>query len=328
MTATAAPPPVPSAIKLELSASCQLRCPSCPTATGETAQAIGAGFVRAAIFRKLLDDNPGIREIEISNYGEPFLNPDLAQILADADARGVALRCDNGANLNHARDDVLEAVVRHRLRSLRCSIDGAGAETYAIYRKGGDFARVLANIRAINRHKRHYASRYPELTWQFIAFGHNQHEIEAARALAASLNMQFFVKLSWDEDFSPPVDAAALKRDGNLADASRAEHKARTGADYMDSLCHQLWDSPQINWDGRMLGCCRNFWGSFGGNVLHEGLAAAFDSDGMRHARAMLQGGAPPRADIPCTTCSIYLDRRAHGRWVRRGIAPNDTAKP
>lgn len=308
----------PASIKLELSSACQLRCPSCPTASGDTDRAIGTGFVRAADFRALLEANPGIREIEISNYGEPFLNPDLAQILAEADARGVALRCDNGANLNNVRPEVLEAVVRHRLRSLRCSIDGASADTYATYRVGGDFERVLANIRAINAYKKKYATPLPELTWQFIAFGHNQHEIEAARALAASLGMAFFVKLSWDETFSPPVDAAALRRDGQLSDASRADYKARTGADYMDALCHQLWDSPQVNWDGKLLGCCRNFWGDFGGNVLRDGLAAAFDGAGMRTARAMLRGVAPAQVDIPCTTCAIYLDRRAHGRWVER----------
>ncbi|MGE0733977.1 MAG: radical SAM/SPASM domain-containing protein [Alphaproteobacteria bacterium] len=326
MSAAVLPPAGPASIKLELSSACQLRCPSCPTATGETARTLGAGFVRAAAFRQLLDANPGVREIEISNYGEPFLNPELGQILADADARGVVLRCDNGSNLNNARDDVLEALVRHRLRTLRCSIDGASAETYAVYRVGGDFARVLANIRTINAHKRRYASPFPELTWQFIAFGHNQHEIEAARAQATALDMKFFVKLNWDERFSPPIDEAMLKRAGRLEDASRTAHRARTGADYMDPLCHQLWDSPQINWDGRVLGCCRNFWGEFGGNAFRDGLSTVLDGERMRHARAMLQGRAPARADVPCSTCEIYLDRRRHGRWVERDEAGVDTS--
>ena len=38
----------------------------------------------------------------------------------------------------------------------------------------------------------------------------------------------------------------------------------------------------------------------------------------MVHARAMLQGSAPARDDIPCTTCDIYLGMAAKGRWLKR----------
>jgi hypothetical protein len=38
---------------------------------------VGSGFLRLSDFQKLLEENQWIAEIELSNYGEIFLNPDL-----------------------------------------------------------------------------------------------------------------------------------------------------------------------------------------------------------------------------------------------------------
>ncbi len=218
-------------------------------------------------------------------------------------------------NLNNVRPDVLEGAVKYRLRAMTCSIDGASQETYQRYRVRGDFDRVIANIRRINEWKRQYDTALPDLHWQFIVFGHNQHELPAARDLAAELGMRFSAKLSWDDDVSPP-DAAALRQ--TLGAASRAEYQDAHGEDYMQDICHQLWDQPQINWDGKLLGCCRNFWGDFGANAFRDGLAASVNGPRIAHARAMLRGRAEPRADISCTDCSIYQAMRANGRYLRR----------
>jgi hypothetical protein len=43
--------------------------------------ALGAGHLSLADFEALLDRNPLIEQVELSNYGEMFLNPQLADIL-------------------------------------------------------------------------------------------------------------------------------------------------------------------------------------------------------------------------------------------------------
>jgi hypothetical protein len=67
----------PTQIRLEVSSLCQLRCPSCPTTSKAIHPAVGSGFLKLRDFQSLLDQNPWIREIELSNYGEIFLNPHL-----------------------------------------------------------------------------------------------------------------------------------------------------------------------------------------------------------------------------------------------------------
>ena len=319
----------PTAIRLEASSHCQLRCPSCPTTVGAIHPAIGSGFLRAADFERFLERNPEVREIELSNYGEIFLNPELSEILRLGHERGVRLAAWNGVNLNTVRGSVLEDLVRYRLHVLTCSIDGVTQKTYERYRVRGSLAAVLDNIRTLNALKRRHGSPYPILRWQFVVFGHNEHEIPAARRLAGELKMDFSPKLNWDAGFSPIRDHELVRRETGLAAASREDHRREIGEDYAHGLCHQLWASPQVNWDGKLLGCGRNFWRDYPVNAFQLGLFEAVNSEPLRYARAMLTGKVPARDDIPCASCEIYLDMRETRRWIgsarRSGLGRAET---
>jgi hypothetical protein len=281
--------------------------------------------LRAENFGRLLDQSQGsLRSIELSNFGEPFLNPELLEIFRIAKERDVALTIFNGANLNNVRDEVLEGLVRYRVRQLRCSIDGTTQGVYAAYRRRGSLATVLANIKKINEFKVASDSPFPVLTWQFVVFGHNQHQLADARLAARILGMRFHAKLSWDDDFSPITGVEMLEQQLGHA-ATRDRYLAQTGQPYFGRVCHDLWRQPQINFDGRMLGCCVNYWAEFGGNAFDD-LAGAVNSPRMAYARAMLQGTAPPRDDVPCSSCDVYAIRRRLGRWVAPEIRPENDA--
>lgn len=308
----------PSRIRLEASSFCQLRCPSCPTTTGHIHPAVGSGFLKFNDFKTLVELNPGLERIELSNYGEIFLNPQITQILEYAHLAGVGIALQNGANLNHVKDEALEALVKYRVQVLTCSIDGASPETYRVYRVRGDFDAVIANIREINLHKQRYGSDLPRLIWQFVVFGHNEHEIPLARDMAASLGMEFHTKITWDGEFSPVRDKAFVRAQTGSRSVTRDEFEKERGEKYGRSICLQLWDDPQINWDGKVLGCCRNFWGDFGGNAFSEGLNASLNHEKMIYARNMLTGRLPPREDIPCTTCEMYHSMRDSSTFIKR----------
>jgi MoaA/NifB/PqqE/SkfB family radical SAM enzyme len=312
---------IPRKLRIEASSYCQLRCPSCPNTDGAMQPVVGRGFLKTADFKKLADGNPQILIIELSNCGEIFLNPDLLGIMEFAYRQKILLTADNGVNLNSVKEDVLEGLVKYQFRSMTCAIDGASNDTYKIYRVNGNFEAVIENIKKINKFKEKYRSKYPLLTWQLVVFGHNEHEIPRARMLAGDLKMAFRLKLSWDPDFSPVRNKDFVRKVSGLNAASREEYKERRGVDYMDGICHQLWEQPQINWDGKVLGCCHNFWGDFGGNTFKDGLLKSVNNEKIKYARDMLLGRKVTRADIPCTKCDIYLSRRANNQWLERGIS-------
>ena len=193
----------PKRIRLEASSVCQLKCPTCPNTNKEILPIVGKGFLQLSNFQKLLYENPWISEIELSNFGEIFLNPDLLEIIKHAYERKVALTANNGVNLNNVESAVLEGLVKYKFQSMTCSLDGVSNETYKRYRIGGNYDTVIENIKKINLFKKQHKSRYPLLTWQFVVFGYNEHEIPIAQKLADELDMNFHLKLSWDTKFSP-----------------------------------------------------------------------------------------------------------------------------
>ena len=308
----------PLKIRLEASSFCQLRCPSCPNANNAIHPVVGSGFLRLRDFQRILVESPWVKKIELSNYGEIFLNPDILEIIKFACERNVTLTANNGVNLNNVKDNVLEGLVKYKFRSMTCSIDGASNETYKVYRVKGNFVNVIENIRKINFFKQKAQSEYPLLKWQFVVFGHNEHEISLARKLASELNMKFYLKLSWDSKFSPVRDQEFVRKETGVT--SREEFKQKDGVDYMQWICYQLWEEPQINWDGKVLGCCRNFWGDFSGNAFRDGLFKSLNNENIRYARDMLLGKKVARENIPCTTCSIYLGMRADSTWLKGSL--------
>ena len=307
----------PTRLRVEASSACNLRCPSCPTTTGHIHPAVGTGLLAVGDFRRLLDENPWVEEVELSNWGEVFVNPNLVAILKTAHERDVRITLRGGVNLNRCSDEALEALVKYGVAVMTCAIDGASPETYEVYRVRGSFDRVLRHIDVINEHKRRLGRTRPILYWQFVVMGHNEHEIDKARRMAAERGMRFKPKLTWDDEFSPlhNVDAvrAALGH-APTRDAWAREH----GRGFGEDACLQLWEQPQINWDGKLLGCCFNFWGDFGANVFEQGLERALGSEKMTRAKEMLHGTLPPDPDVPCATCSRYHERRERGRWVSK----------
>jgi hypothetical protein len=96
----------------------------------------------------------------------------------------------------------------------------------------------------------------------------------------------------------------------------RQELREKYGIQAHNSICMQLWTRPAINWDGKLLGCCANFWGAFADINAEQGFLAAVNSERMRYARKMLMGQAEPRDDIPCTRCPRYAHRVETGQWI------------
>ena len=87
----------PVRIRLEASSVCQLRCPVCPTGQRKTGDSVcGSGLLSFADFKRLLDQNRFVREVELSNWGEVFLNRDLLAILEYACLRDVKITISNG----------------------------------------------------------------------------------------------------------------------------------------------------------------------------------------------------------------------------------------
>ena len=294
-----------TSVNIDASTVCQLRCSVCPQSQDQMGF-LGRGFLSFENFKRFVDAHRAIRTIELSNYGEIFLNPHLAAITRYARERGVSLTAWNGVNLNTVSEEMLETLVRFGFQGMTVSIDGASPETYGLYRRGGDFRRVIDNLERLNYFKKRYRSETPHLHWQFVVFGHNEHEIPAARRMAGELGMHFIPKTNWDSSFSPLRHRDYVARETGLgAGEGAGSGDVRARLRQASGPCSLVWFSPQINWDGRLLGCCVNLWKDFG-NVFDRGLARCVEDPGYRHLKRALLGRADAPGDIPCIACPRY----------------------
>jgi len=303
--------------RIEASTACQLHCPSCPQTSGQIHRQLGTGLLAPRDMERFLALNPSLQTLELANYGEALLNPALPDLLAMVAARGMSISFDGGLNLNCASQAALGALVRYPVSVIKCSLDGATQETYARYRIGGKLASAIEHIRCLNALKQERSTTSPRLVWQFVIFSHNLHELPSARAMAHELGMEFEPVLSWDRRLAPgPQQHAEMLRRSGLKVRSQEEFAQRHGKHYRRWLCAQIWVQPQVNWDGRVLGCCVNSWRFFPGNAFAASLSELAQQRPLQAARRMLLGLSRSEPSAPCFTCHYYAKMRQHRQWL------------
>jgi len=191
---------LPISICLEVCSLCQLDCPDCHMRKKDSNCIVGNGYLKFNDFKKFIEKNPYIERVEISFCGEIFLNPELPEIIKYANEKEIQLTAFNGVNFNTISDEMLEMLVKYKFTGLTFSIDGASPETYSIYRRKGDFKKVIDNIKKLNTYKKMYKSKYPVLKWQYIVFEHNRHEIEQAIKISKELGTYIYFKAPWHDN--------------------------------------------------------------------------------------------------------------------------------
>lgn len=300
---------LPKRLRVDACTLCQLKCPGCYRIQEPEnfKNSCGYGYLSFKNFKKLVDENK-IEIIELANAGEIFLNPELEDIIKYASEKYILLDAGSGVNMNYLTDSMAKTLVDYGFGHLTVSIDGASQETYKQYRVGGDFNQVIENIKKINYYKKKFNSMYPVLDYKFIVFGHNEHEIDKAKELAEKLNMVMKFDDNAHPEISPIKNVKLVEEKTGLRNLKH--YTQNQLAKYKNGqtqwfYCNQLWESPQINWDGKVLGCCANLW-SCGGNVFKEGLLKALNNPKIIYAKNMLLHDAPPMKGIICSDCDKY----------------------
>jgi organic radical activating enzyme len=233
----------PYQLCIDVSNKCNLHCPYCPTGRGEQGGR-GRGNISYDRFSAILDElAPYAWRLELFNWGEPFFNPELAKLIAYATQKSVSTLISSSLSFRLSEEQ-LRSIVVAGLTELTASIDGAEQSTYEVYRRGGNFDLVVDNLRTLVRVKRELGSSTPRICWQYLAFAHNEGQIEDARRLAAEIGLDAFSVL------------------GGLYDDPAWAAKGTYSLDYLRihrNRCTFLWEKAVFHWDGGFASCCMGF---------------------------------------------------------------------
>jgi uncharacterized Fe-S cluster-containing radical SAM superfamily protein len=131
---------------------CNLRCTHCfvSCGPGEDRHALmSREEVRARVDEALA---LGVKEFYLTG-GEPFVHPQMLEILADTLVQGPSTVLTNGTMLLESTvSSLLDLTVRSRYSlEIRVSLDGYRAEDHDAFRGEGSFQRAITGIQALSR---------------------------------------------------------------------------------------------------------------------------------------------------------------------------------
>ena len=327
----------PFGLVVDPSNMCQLACPGC--VHSERAGELNLfdwkkGTLGEDRFRALLGQyGPSAIGIYFCNYGEPLLNRNTPNLIRLAKRYLIATALSTSLSVQHFD---AEAYVESGLDFMVLSIDGATQSVYETFRRNGNLDLVFANIRSLVNAKRRLGKQTPVLSWNFLAFEHNAHQIPLAERLARQLGVNVFrvvnpFDVGWDD---PNLRPAAVRPYVRRLDWTSISNPPENWNPFPESLeagaiagafatplnrrevrtrpnhghtCHWLYKNMAMDARGRILPCCgaprpdtRLVFAKFdaGGDDV-------FNSEMYRQARAFFrQWGSPAPGDGPyCTRC-------------------------
>lgn len=258
----------PYVLKVESTNICNLRCPFCLN-RDRSAFEKGRGFGRMDIesFKKIVDIlGPYTIRMNLYGSGEPVLFPETFDMISYAAANNIGVAIS--ANLSNFKKENADSLLTSGLEHLIISCHGATSESYLKYNVGGDFERVMENMRHLIRRRRELGLKLPFIDWQFLLFSHNQHEAPLAKKLAREIGVDMirFVLPNIPPEFKKEWRP---RSSGDLKQASKqrmdGEPKPREQAEaVMDPRkvqlkihrCSWVYRAIFFNWDGGILPCC------------------------------------------------------------------------
>ncbi len=286
--------------------ACNLKCPICPTTTGWSN--LRPDLLTPDVFKRITARLPlgYFERVALYNWGEPLINRHLTSYIRFFRENGIFTGIHSNMSLREFEDEFLEDLVGSGLDELCASVDGASQESYSQYRRGGDFSRVIRNLKRLSAAKKRLGSDTPRVFYKMLLNRFNEHEVEQARALAAECGVEFLL----DEHFGFPEE----ERDMWIAESMKQKYGdtpvtsvSMTGGGGIHTECRQMWDSFIVNANGDVFPCClicRSEWRV--GNILDQTFGEIWNGERMRTLRryAVDPDAAPPDFENHCRECA------------------------
>ncbi|MFH2095110.1 MAG: radical SAM/SPASM domain-containing protein [Bacteroidota bacterium] len=243
---------MPGSLSIEPTTSCNLRCPGCHCGTGSFTRP--RGKMDMALFRKIIDDaGPKLFYLLLYFQGEPFLHPELSEMISIAVSRRIYTATSTNGHFLDEKNT--EMIIRSGLNRLIISVDGSTQESYEKYRVNGKLDKVIEGTALLKEARVKAGTKKPFIVWQFLVLRHNEHQIAEVRQMAEKAGVdRFEVKSAQLSPFengnelmpeNPKFSRYLQQYDGTYRIKNRLKNK-----------CKRMWCSAVVTWDCKMVPCC------------------------------------------------------------------------
>lgn len=170
-------------LQVESAIACNLRCVMCPWR--EIAENVeNRGLMSQEIWESIRPHLSEIQSIDFTGGGEPLLQPQLPEWIAEAHAAG----CETGFLSNGLllKKEKLLQILNAGVDWICISMDGADAKMYEKIRVGSNFVRVCDNTADIAKWR---TGNVPKTMINFVLMDLNFHQVEDIVRLASQLDV-------------------------------------------------------------------------------------------------------------------------------------------
>lgn len=246
-------------IRIEPTNLCNYSCIMCPRDKHTRKQ----GVMSMEMYQSIIDESLqyGVKQITLTNFGEPFIDPTLEEKIKIATDVGLKTYVITNASLWDKPSKLdpeltkIESAVKAGLKEIRISFYGFNKEEYGRIMVGGNFDRVVSNLKLLRKVK----DKYP------------------------SVEVSVFV-LQFEKDINENSFPQELKDVVDYYEVWKP-HNFGNGRDYREisggkQSCGRPQNGPlQINWDGTVVPCCYDYnqemvLGKFGDQTIKQILSS------------------------------------------------------
>jgi len=293
---------------IDISGTCNLRCPSCPVGnfmrTDFQNDGRTKGFMSVDYFKSIMErikkDRIGQSTlIVLYNWGEPLIHPEIAKVIETVHQYGFNVAVSS--NLSNESD--LKNIVKAQPNYFRASISGYKQDVYGRSHRGGDVSLVISNLYRL----RHYMTKFGKDFFVEVYYHIYRHncgdDIAKIKSIADDLKFRFNTQFAYYmpiEKMMKAIEGEPLsEEDKSLVDNLLISPKEQSdvAVNFINSAsdCTLRRDMIAINWDGSVPLCCGVY--DYQHNVAPDFLSMTHDEiQALRYGnkfcgRCMAKGG-------------------------------------
>ncbi len=325
--------PYPFKLEIEHTTVCNKRCVHCE----HTHWQENAETVNLEQLKKIAEQFPKLKWINLTGEGDNFLNPDYMNFIEYLRKKKLSVNFVD--EFDFIESEKAKRLVELGVNCIWISMDGATKETYEKIKVGCNFEKAIQNIKVLQETKKKLGSPLPTLCFRFIVSNLNYQEMPKMVELVHSFGdlgegsrLEFTGLLTFKEieqlklsSFPEEIIEETKKRAKELCVPISFSHLKKEELPSINKC--SAWTEPYIMMGGYVLPCCailmsnkRDFLrkNAFG-NLNEKSFKEIWNSERYKKFRKMVvdkKGKVP----IFCAGCRGYNTRVREEKY---GISQN-----
>ncbi len=282
----------PNVVLIDTISFCDLKCSMC----GHKDMSRKRGKMSMELFRKIIDEiadtDKNIR-VWMVFFGEALLlkKTTLFPMIQYAKDNGLTDVVLN-SNANLLDEDAAKGLIKSGLDAIYVGIDAFAKETYAKLRVGGDYYKVVTNVRNLIKLKKELKTERPQVYVQFVEMESNKHEVNDF--------IEFWKNEGAIVKIRPMVSWAGLVNAPNLTIPMQERWP-----------CYWAMQTMSIADDGKVVMCAVDVDARFvAGDINQESIKSAWNGK-LKEIRQMHQKSEFDKLPFPCKECKDWQSARA-----------------